>query len=221
MRKNLIVIDDFFPDPDRIRRSALKKRFNGPDPGSKSIFVGTGYVPPLPFARRIMGELAGRIGNDVSYRRQSVKFLVSTAKNFNAERARAYVHDDSCDWTGFICLVPCERKGLATRFFKHKETGLCGLHDQLELAGIFRRYGCDFEGMKRLIYRHSTRLSKWEEIGRVGLVYNRLILFNGRFFHAASDGFGTRKGDAKLTLNLAANDCENGRSRDPYRTSLF
>jgi len=40
--------------------------------------------------------------------------------------------------------------------------------------------------------------TQFDEVDTVGNVYNRLVLFNARMIHAASEYFGTTKEDGRL-----------------------
>ena len=72
-------------------------------------------------------------------------------------------------------------------------------------TGIYRyQDGTRFEeeleirGNKKIVDDYSQDYTKWELVDRVGNIFNRLVLFNSKQFHASLDYFGTSKEDGRL-----------------------
>ena len=75
----------------------------------------------------------------------------------------------------------------------------------LYLFGIFRfKDGtrtvdeAEARGSKKLLDENSQDYTKWELVDKVGNVFNRLVLFNSKQYHASMDYFGTNKENGRL-----------------------
>jgi hypothetical protein len=116
------------------------------------------------------------------------------------------IHADDCLVGGILYLnLPKHCQG-GTSIFRHKATGLYAFpteeeQQSLDLAphGKYFDYFCLQEGLDR---------SKWDEIMRVEMRPNRLVLIRGRLFHSHSWLFGDTLDNGRLVqlyfLNSAA-----------------
>ncbi len=88
-------------------------------------------------------------------------------------RVRAYGRG----WAGVLYLTPDAPLSGGTALYRHKASG-----DRFKV-------GEDHE---------SYDYTKWEQVDRVGNVFNRLVLYRGDMFHASLDYFGSTYEDARL-----------------------
>ena len=51
---------------------------------------------------------------------------------------------------------------------------------------------------KKILDEHSQDYTKWELVDKVGNVFNRLVLFNSKQYHASMDYFGANKENGRL-----------------------
>jgi hypothetical protein len=99
-----------------------------------------------------------------------------------------HFHRRSGRWAGVCYLTPPELVGArdGVVFYRHRPTGAthCPLDGQNDVA----RYRED-----------ASVADRWERLSAVEMAFNRMVIFDGRYFHAASPGFGTEAASARLT----------------------
>lgn len=198
---NLIVIDDFYKDPDTIRYMALNAEYRDVRqlnyPGYQSVHTFTSDA-----MRKKFGEILSR---PLDIPKDSVifgKFRIMLKET--GSRLKVHI-DGDCDWTGVLYLNPPETCEGGTAFFRHKRTGLEGpVHGE-----SLKFYGFDsWEDLeKNIIEQDTLKAEAWEETSFVGMKYNRLILFKGgEMFHCHTHSFGTAKADGRMTQNFFFNE---------------
>jgi hypothetical protein len=220
MQTNLLVVDDFFDDPDAVRRLALSGTFvdstEGGYTGSWNSSAGFEIAPSLR-------KLARALGADVVHDpKLPFSFRSLTRKQY--EKKRTLVHHDRAVWVAFVCLTPPSLPQVFTAFYRHRATGLYGLHDARKIRQLVAAGKLDLGRLGARLAADSARLSRWVEVARVGYAWNRLIIMRARQFHAAGRGFGTCPENAKLTLLIPfeiAEQEQRKRSPDMIRTRLY
>ena len=186
MRK-LIIVDDFYPDPDVIRSKALSFNFDEPPEITGYRSVG-GYYP-----RNIKKRLEGYTGAKVSQFPLPIGdlydngiFYLSFAKGSKKEKPGVHYDDPLHHMVCIVYLTEGIPAECGTSFYRHKRTGLISkptVHDAKRL----RR---SLESIEDELHFDSNKRSKWEEIDRVGYGYNRAVIFPAKRLHAASKHFG-------------------------------
>ena len=174
MRTNLIVVDDFYGNPDETRSFALSQEFDvkGNFPGCRTKDFLTNEVKNCieEFVKPYTGKF---IGFSSIY---SGSFQIATAKD------RTWIHSDGNNTGAGVCyLTPNAPHTGGTGLFRHKRTGACS---SLEL-----KKGEDIE---------SLDYTKWDLMDIIANKYNRLILYRGDLFHASLDYFGDNKENGRL-----------------------
>lgn len=182
---NLIVVDNFYQDPDAVREFALKQEFKvrGNYPGQRTVsFLNDGLKESI---QAILKPHAGNVtywgGGEVNY---TGAFQYVTASD------RSWIHSDgTTKWAGVLYLTPDAPITAGTGLFRHKETGLRGWN-----------YGEHTEEETRACAanRETQDYTKWEMTDMVGNIYNRLVLYRGDMYHVSLDYFGTDKYDGRL-----------------------
>ena len=177
MNANLIVIDNFYGDPDAVRKFALNQSFDrfGNYPGART----KNFLQP-EVKSKLQDILKPFSGNIVKWNDEdpgfSGSFQLTTSIN------KSWVHSDtSGNWGGVLYLTPDAPLSGGTGFFKSKLDGSF-VQDKNKLPeGIW----CD--------------MTKWEKVSEVGNVYNRLILFRSNQWHSSLDYFGQDMNTDRLT----------------------
>lgn len=172
MNVNLLVIDDFYQDPDSIRAFALQQEFSvrGNYPGSRTLPFWNDDIKKciehcMPFAGKITN-----IFEDSGY---TGAFQLATAQD------RTWIHSDHYNmWAGVCYLTPDAPHTGGTGLFRHKAT-----------KNHFRVENTDYE---------SYDYTKWDLFDKIGNKYNRLIIYRGDLFHASLDYFGSDKETGRL-----------------------
>ena len=186
MAYSVIIIDDFYNNPDNVREFALEQDFdvdgNYPGHRTKSFltdsikeFIGE-HIEPLH------GKIEWPIPGTEEY---TGAFQYTTAAD------RTWIHSDgNTQWAGVIYLTPDAPLSGGTGLFKHKETGAT------ETPRLDN--GETNEALLDIIYQDGQDYTKWEMTDRIANVYNRLVIYRGDNFHASLDYFGSDINNGRL-----------------------
>lgn len=173
MQVDLLILDNFYNDPDAVRDFALKQDFSvtGNFPGFRTKSMMNDSIKTV-LARALMhpgGVIIDWKDNPDSY---SGSFQICTKDD------KTWVHADQYNrWSGVCYLTPNAPSSSGTAFYRHKETG------ETRYSG--RWY--DWQDY-----------SQWEQIEFIANKYNRLILYRGDLFHAAVNYFGDNLENGRL-----------------------
>jgi hypothetical protein len=186
MKQNLIIIDDFYQDPDSVRNFALLQDFNvrGNYPGQRTIPLVSDSAKEIiaNILRPVNGEITHWPATNESY---NGAFQYTTAKD------RSWIHaDQTTTWAAVCYLTPDAPLTAGTGLFKHIETGL--------LAAPKKPNGEYNSEILDVIYKDSQDLTRWEMTTFVGNIYNRLVIYRGDNFHTSLDYFGKDINDGRL-----------------------
>lgn len=168
MKLNLLIIDDFYTNPDAVREYALQQPFSlqGNYPGSRT----EPYLPDdLKSSIQYWMQPVGIINQ---WRQYSGCFQIATAQD------RTWIYADYYNkWAGVCYLTPDAPYTGGTGLYRHKQSGQ---HSRIDN---------DWEGYD---------YTKWDLFDRIGNKYNRLILYRGDLFHASLDYFGDNLSNGRL-----------------------
>ena len=172
MRTNVIIVDDFYGNPDAVRAFALHQPFDitGNYPGARTKSWLTEDV------KEAIQLLIRPHGGDVTDWCAQDGFTGSFQYTTAADRS--WIHSDYYNgWAGVCYLTPNAPHTAGTGLFRHKATG----HTE--------RITTDYEAQD---------MTKWDIVDVVSNRYNRLVLYRGTLFHSSLDYFGTTKEDGRL-----------------------
>jgi hypothetical protein len=171
MNISLIIVDDFYQDPDSVRNYALSQEFS-----VRGNFPGCRTAPYLPDDVKLAishhMQFAGGVTNWCMDSGYSGAFQLTTAGD------RSWIHSDYYNMWAAVCyLTPHAPHSGGTGFFRHRATGehLRSLHDH---------EGQDY--------------TKWDLFDVVGNKYNRLVIYRADLFHTSLDYFGSTPQDGRL-----------------------
>ena len=175
---SLIIIDNFYSNPDDIIKYILTQNFDikGNYPGQRTRSFATEELKNT--IQKYIEPFAGKIIDfPLSENSYNGTFQYTTSKE------RSWIHvDPHNNWGGVLYLTPDAPLSSGTGFYKFKENNI--MYQETELSD--KTSHC------------SQDITKWELVDRVGNVYNRLILFNSKKFHSSMDYFGKDKFDGRL-----------------------
>jgi hypothetical protein len=195
MQRFIRVADNFYPNPEAVRKRALSMSYTEPEG-----LVGwrtKGYQP-----RGIRQRIETRFSLRIPYWEEDVNaieacngvFFTSYANGDRGERVGIH-YDDPLVWVMFlIYLTPNAPYDAGTSLWQHKGTGLM----KPPSPGDARRLGSTVDKLLAILERDSRTRSRWTEIDRVGNVFNRAVMFPGGFYHSASRHFGSGLGDGRI-----------------------
>lgn len=181
MNLELMVVDNFYVNPDAVRDYALSLPFNvtGNFPGSRT----KPYLPDdLKNAIQYWMNPVGKITNWFESDGYTGAFQLATAQD------RTWIHADHFNnWAGVCYLTPNAPYTGGTGLYRHRQ------------SGQFKRTDQDWEGYD---------YTKWDLFDRIGNKYNRLILYRGDLFHASLDYFGNDLNTGRLFQTFFFNTAE-------------
>tara|TARA_R100000005_G_scaffold58479_1_gene29524 strand:+ start:250 stop:825 length:576 start_codon:yes stop_codon:yes gene_type:complete len=181
MRTNLLIVDNFYRDPNTIRDIALSSNFQvkGNYPGRRTRSYASDDVKQV--IQTLLLPHAGKI-TWWSTEGYNGAFQYTTAKD------RSWIHaDNGTTWAGLVYLTPDAPLSSGTGLYKHKETGATEWDPN-----------CGIEYNDYKPNRETQDYTKWELVDRIGNKYNRLVLYRGNQYHVSLDYFGNNKEDGRL-----------------------
>jgi hypothetical protein len=186
MAYNLIIIDDFYNNPEEVREFALAQDFDvdGNYPGHRTKSFLTDSI------KEYIGEhlepLHGKIlWPEEGHEEYTGSFQFTTCED------RSWIHaDGNTKWAGVIYLTPNAPVSGGTALYKHIPTGLT--------SKPYLPSGETNEELFSIIEDDGNDYTKWEMTDRVANIFNRLVLYRGDAFHASLDYFGKDINDGRL-----------------------
>ncbi|MCH8154184.1 MAG: hypothetical protein IH786_02785 [Proteobacteria bacterium] len=197
MHQSLIVIDDFYPDPEAVREAALGYAY--PEGSGPRTFPGRNSRQkhlPQGMDQAVSQVIGARVAGDPNPETTHGKFRITLA----SDASRYLVHADPTllDWVGVIYLNLPEQCRGGTAFFRHKGLGSDRTPmSQEELAA----YGPASVG--ELLSQDGNDPDKWLHLMTVPMRFNRLILYRPWSWHSAGAAFGTSLEDGRLIQLVA------------------
>jgi hypothetical protein len=175
MNQSLLVVDDFYQDPLDVRQYSLSSEFNvrGNYPGLRT----------RPFLNdSIRATIQRLVRAPISYWPEDE---YNGAFQYATARERTWIHaDQTTNYAGVVYLTPAPPPRSGTSFYQHIETGARLFSDNPAV-----RARCDHDAQD---------YTKWIVLDSVANVFNRLILFDSRQYHASDLYFGDSAYNARL-----------------------
>lgn len=170
--KRLFVVDNFYENPFEVREFALQQYFFD-DPGYLGMRTRKQF-----FFQGVKERFEEIIGEKITdWENQSMNGRFQTCV---AGTPLVY-HCDDQKWAAIVYLTPDAPSSCGTSFFRHKETK------------IYHNTQINWEnGDGDKVFNQKTFLDRtpYEEVDKVGNIFNRLVIFDGGLIHAASEYFG-------------------------------
>ena len=173
MRTNVIIVDNFYSNPDSVRIYALQHEYNvtGNYPGKRTkTCLNQGTKDAV---QSVLWNAAGKITDWHERDGFTGSFQLTTARD------RSWIHTDHHNtWAGVLYLTPDAPLSGGTGLFRYRGNGA--------------RYAHELQGYE------AQDMTKWELVDRIGNIYNRLILYRSNMFHSSLDYFGSTPEDGRL-----------------------
>jgi len=183
--KDLIVVDNFYENPDLIRSFAMNSLGFQPSDYHKGQRSKEKFY--LHDTKEMFEKIIGRkIINWDNPNYANGVFQFTTAQD------PIVYHVDTQTYAAMVFLTPDAPLETGTAFYKSKFTGATifdGTHDQEEFNKTFKGLNAN------LNFYDSTQYELMDEVANV---YNRLVLFNAKRIHAATKYFGDEIENARF-----------------------
>jgi Family of unknown function (DUF6445) len=174
---NLIVIDNFYINPESVRDFALKQTYyenHLPRKHTKSFATNDHKL----FFENIILSFAGKI-TDFSHKYNG-SFQYANAHKLG------WCHYDQLDWAAIVYLTPDAQHDCGTSFYEFYDGTRC-------------KNDLKNDEHENTLNTFKFDTTKWTEIDRVGNVFNRLVLYNAKLYHRPTNLFGNEIDDGRLT----------------------
>jgi hypothetical protein len=193
LRRFLLVRDDFYSDPDEVRRLAQSMKYE--ETGDVTGFMTSEVYHPPGVRRRLERMLGIKItrwdddpeeGNGIFYQ----------AFSRGEQKETPGVHyDEPCDdITVLIYLTPGLPADCGTSLWQHRATGLVNAPTQRDA----RRLKMTLTALRERLEIDSERRQRWIEIDRAGYRFNRMVAYSSGMLHSASRHYGSSLRDGRI-----------------------
>ncbi len=190
-----IVVDDFLPDPHRVREAALGLDYVPRKDGELYPGRNASHALSFPDIAKLISQI---VHEPLAAKTQGTSHGVPRLARAG-DTSRADVHIDMCHWSAMIYLTLDEHCQAGTHFFRHKPTGL-------EMAPAFPGQAQDAgypdvqTAVKHILQNDGYDHDKWEQRMMIPMRFNRLAIFRGYLWHDAGISFGTQPENSRLIL---------------------
>ena len=199
MRRNIIIADDFYDNPDEIRNIALNLKYPEQHKGSTYPGRNSSTTHYTEEAHQKVEYLLGRKVNPAP-KSACGDFRVS----YENDSCKQFIHvDGGFEWGGVIFLNPPEQciTDAGTSFYRHRSLRTEQVPVNQEEGAIFG-YTDYQEISKSMIYGDGLDETKWDCYLTVPMVYNRIVLFRPWLWHSHSKNFGNNIHNCRLVQLL-------------------
>ncbi len=186
MTPNLIVIDNFYEDPDSVRDQALSYRFDfvAHWPGMRT--YGVPEDQSLILKSKFEKILNQKITKWDTFDGDSKKDM-NTCYQLCLKEDYTWVHHDKTKWAAVCYLTPDADPDSGTGLFTHIEKNISAWNPDDPSTDLNKN-------------DETYDLSKWQLTAEVKNQYNRLILYSGYNYHRSMiPGFGNNYLTGRLT----------------------
>jgi hypothetical protein len=185
-KTELIVVDNFYENPDIVREYALTREFKSNEMYHKGNRTEERYIPSW-----VKDEFS-RILN-----KQVTEFVGATGVfQYCVAQDSVVYHYDTQEYAAMVYLSPHAPLQTGTKTFRSKITGLFGAATDDDAS----RLGKTKEELDRLSFNGNNFYDRnnMELVDSVANVYNRCVIFHARALHAATGYYGSNKDDSRL-----------------------
>jgi hypothetical protein len=193
MRRNIIVLDDFYSNPDEVRQIALNSPY--PEPEDSYTYPGkNSYHNHYP--ESLHQKFESILNRKLTPSQPNGYFRLS----LETDAHRQDVHVDPSWEFGAVCyLNPPEQvidEG-GTSFWMHNKTKMetCPQTDE---GAKYYGYSSAKEAWWTTVYGEGLDRSKWSRYLLSPMKYNRIVIFRTNLWHSHNYNFGTNLHNGRI-----------------------
>lgn len=177
-KPSVIVVDDFFEDPDSVRQLALRQRYNANEQYHKGKRSEQRFL--FPYVKEAFERLLGfQIPN-------WQKYPLNGIFQYCHSRDVTVYHSDQQEYAGAIYLTPDAPLESGTSLWRSKTTGLFAYPTKEDAAAR----ETTIEALADKTYQGFYDSTIWEKVDQIGNRYNRLALWRSSLIHSGGPYFG-------------------------------
>lgn len=210
MRQNIIIVDDFYDNPQEVRDRALSVEY--PEPEGGYTYPGKNSKGSY-YNDEVHGAFEKLVKGGLNPADQNGYFRIS----LEGVKHKQDVHvDPGWDWGAVIYLSKpedCIAEG-GTSFWRHNDLhwDWCPNDDEHAQAYGYPTYK---EAWWTTVYGMGQNREEWTRYMLCPMKYNRLVLFRTRLWHSHSENFGDTLENGRLVQLFFFSDKKE--SKEPWR----
>jgi hypothetical protein len=185
-RRELIIVDNFYDNPDQVREYALAQEFKANELYHKGSRTQRSYIPGWA-----KDEFSRLLGKPVT------EFVGATGVfQYCVAKDNVVYHYDTQEYAAMVYLSPDAPLQTGTQTFRSKLTGLFGAATDEDAV----RLGKTKEEIDTLSFNGNNFYDRhnMELVDSAANIYNRCVIFNARALHAATSYYGSNKENSRL-----------------------
>ncbi|WP_133510530.1 hypothetical protein [Candidatus Thiosymbion oneisti] len=187
-KEGIIIIDDFYLNPEAVREEALQDDYR-----LKTSF--TTFRSPKRTNAKVIERISELTGMNLSAAPESLTGTYKIDPFGDAAEERTRIHADRRgNWAGLVYLNTPEQCKGGTNLYRHKRTGY---KDNLQVPGIILKIELFYDG-------HFE--DRWQITDHIPMKFNRLAIYNAHRFHRETCFFGRSIEDARLVQTFFLRD---------------
>ena len=193
MKRSIVIVDDFHPNPDEVRQVALNAGY--PEPENGYTYPGRNsegnYYPP---------ELHQRFETILNRKLTPAGFNGYFRLSLEKDSFQQDVHVDPNWEFGAVCYLntpdQCVDEG-GTSFWVHNKTKMEKCPTTLEMARHYG-YSSQKEAWWTTVYGEGLDRTKWTRYLLSPMKYNRIVIFRTDLWHSHNFNFGDSLENGRL-----------------------
>jgi hypothetical protein len=193
MKQNIIIVDDFYTNPEEVRNTALSQDY--PEPESEYTYPGRNSTGSY-YNDEVHSRFEKLVNHKLNPADKNGYFRIS----LETDKHKQDIHvDPSWEWGAVIYLSKpedCMDEG-GTSFWRHNtlKMEMCPKDDHEAQFYGFPTYK---EAWWTTVYGDGQDRSKWTRYFLCPMRYNRLVLFRTYLWHSHNFNFGTNLENGRL-----------------------
>jgi hypothetical protein len=174
----VVVVDNFYDDPFSIRNFALQQTFvpHTYHPGNRTKSLVDDYLQ-----QRIQSFLPKSAGKIVFFK----SVMNNCSFQINLANEESWIHSDNTtsNWAGVVYLTPDAPLKSGTSFYKFYDGTTSSTDERYNMLDVMN---------------NCKNYYSWELLSSVENVFNRLVLYDSRQYHCATNYFGDTIDNGRL-----------------------
>ncbi len=195
VKRTIQVVEDFYPQPEVIRRMALEMSYTEPEDltGWRTHAYQPCGIRKL-IAKRFRISVAHWEDDPDAIELCNGVFFTALARGSRAERIGVHFDEPRSWMMLLVYLTPDAPYDSGTSLWQHRETGLIAAPTRKDAE----RLGSTVGKLEARLLGDGQKPGRWIEVDRIGNVFNRAVMFPGRLLHSATKHFGSNRHNGRL-----------------------